>query len=70
VVYEMAVRRMLFSKFHVVISGTSLTGTLAGEQVDPERHDVAVEVKGATVTSLKVARSPDGEWIAQCVVDV
>lgn len=70
VIYEMAVRRMLFSKFHVVISGRSLTGTLGGEKVDAERHDVAVEVKGATMTALKVARGQDGEWIAQCVVDV
>jgi len=70
VVYEMAVRRMLFSKFRVVISGGSLTGSLGGEKVDRERHDLAVEVKGATVTALRVARGQDGEWIAQCVVDV
>jgi len=70
VVYEMAVRRMLFSKFRVVISGGSLTGSLGGEKVDRERHDLAVEVKGATVTALRVARAQDGEWIAQCVVDV
>ena len=69
VIYEMAVRRMLFSEFRVAISGTSLTGSLAGEQVDTRRHDVAVEIKGATVTALKVA-TQQGEWVAQCVVDV
>lgn len=70
VIYEMAVRGMLFSKFHVAVSGGSLTGTLAGERVDPERHHVAVEAKGATVTELKVFCDPNGQWVAQCIVDV
>jgi SHS2 domain-containing protein len=70
VIYEMAVRRMLFGKFQITLSGCSLTGTLAGEKVDPERHQLAVEAKGATVTALRVAREPGGAWSAQCVVDV
>jgi len=70
IIYEMAVRRMLFSKFRVTLAGCSLTGTLAGERVDPERHEVAVEPKGATVTALRVACEKDGQWLAQCVVDV
>lgn len=52
VIYEMAVQRMLFSKFRVEISDCTLTGSLAGEKVDAERHQVAVEAKGATVTSF------------------
>jgi SHS2 domain-containing protein len=70
VIYEMAVRGMVFSKFHVVMSDGSLRGTLAGESVDPERHGVAVEAKGATVTALKVSCDSNGRWIAQCIVDV
>lgn len=70
VIYEMAVRRMLFSKFQVTISGLSLTGILSGEAVDPERHEIAVEAKGATVTGLKVARDKGGPWVAECVIDV
>jgi SHS2 domain-containing protein len=70
VIYEMAVRRMLFSKFHVTISGLSLTGTLSGEAIDPERHEVAVEAKGATVTGLQVKQDADGLWVAECVIDV
>ena len=70
IIYEMAVRSMLFGSFHVSISGCSLSAHLAGETVDAERHQIAVEAKGATVTALRVARDPDGEWIAQCVVDV
>jgi SHS2 domain-containing protein len=61
---------MLFSKFRVVISGLFLTGTLSGEEVDPERHQLAIEAKGATVTALRVARDPDGQWVTECVVDV
>jgi tRNA nucleotidyltransferase (CCA-adding enzyme) len=70
VIYEMAVRTMLFKKFRVEISDHALTGTLVGEKVDAERHQVAVEAKGATVTSLRVERAPNGQWMAQCVVDV
>ena len=70
IIYEMAVRRMLFSKFRIALAGCSLTGTLAGEKVDPERHRVAVEAKGATVTALRVTCDQDGEWLAQCVIDV
>jgi SHS2 domain-containing protein len=70
IIYEMAVRRMVFSKFRIALAGYSLTGTLAGEKIDPERHRVAVEAKGATVTALRVERDQDGEWLAQCVVDV
>lgn len=70
VIYEMAVRMMLFRKFRVVTSECSLTGTLLGEKVDPERHRVAVEAKGATVTALRVHHEHDGRWLAQCVVDV
>jgi SHS2 domain-containing protein len=29
-----------------------------------------VEVKGATLTNLRVAQDADGMWIAECVVDV
>jgi SHS2 domain-containing protein len=70
VIYEMAVRRMLFSRFRIVLAGRSLTGTLAGEKVKPERHQVAVEAKGATVTALRVTCDQDGRWLAQCVIDV
>ena len=70
IIYEMAVRSMLFSKFHVVLSGCSLSGTLLGEKADPERHHAAVEAKGATVTALRVTQDHDGQWAAQCVIDV
>jgi SHS2 domain-containing protein len=69
-VYEMATRHMLFGRFRVGIDGPHLTGVAEGERVDTARHHPAVEVKGATLTQLQVARQPDGTWVAQCVVDV
>ena len=70
IIYEMAVRGMLFGRFAVRIEGTRLTGTLWGEPVDIERHAPACEPKGATYTALKVAADDDGIWSAACVVDV
>jgi SHS2 domain-containing protein len=61
---------MLFASYRVVLEGDSLTGRLVGETVDPERHELAVEAKGATVTDLKVVRDDEGRWLAQCIVDV
>ena len=69
-VYEMACRGMLFSRFDLRIEGDRLTGTAWGESVDVVRHRPAVEVKGATLTELRVGRDGEGNWIAQCVVDV
>jgi SHS2 domain-containing protein len=70
IIYEMAVRKMLFASFAARIDGTRLQGTLRGEPVDVRRHAPACEPKGATYTALKVARETDGLWSAACVVDV
>jgi SHS2 domain-containing protein len=66
----MAVRRMLFGRFHVEIDGARLHAQAFGETVDVQRHGPKVEVKGATYTSLRVAPTGDGGWLAQTVVDV
>jgi SHS2 domain-containing protein len=70
ITYEMATRNMLFSSYSVAFSGFSLIGVLLGEAIDSERHKPAVEVKGATVTDLKVECDRKGRWRAQCIVDV
>lgn len=69
-VYEMATRNMLFCRFAVSIDGAVLSAKAWGEPVDIERHRPAAEVKGVTYTALKVVRRDDGQWLAQCVVDV
>jgi len=71
VIYEMAVRNMLFGRFKVDIEGQwRLHGVLAGEPVDIARHGPAVEPKGATFTALRVCQEAPGRWVAACVIDV
>lgn len=68
-VYEMAVRHLLFGQFHVALDGGRLQAQARGEPASVARHHPAVEVKGATYTTLCVAPVPGG-WLAQTVVDV
>jgi SHS2 domain-containing protein len=70
VIYEMAVRQMVFARFEVSVEGQRLEGRAWGEAIDPGRHAPAVEPKGATMTCLTVEQTEDGRWIAQCIVDV
>ena len=70
VIYQMAVRHMLFGRYEVAIEGRRLAGRAWGEPVDRERHAPAVEPKGATFTALDVCQTASGGWSAQCVVDV
>jgi SHS2 domain-containing protein len=69
-IFEIATRSMLFSRFHVGIENGMLRAEAWGEPIDAARHEIAVEAKGATFTALDVAKRADGSWVAQCVVDV
>jgi tRNA nucleotidyltransferase (CCA-adding enzyme) len=69
-IYEMATRRMLFSRFEVRMKNLKLWAKAWGEPIDQGKHQPAVEVKGATLTEVAVRQGPDGMWSAQCVVDV
>lgn len=69
-IFEVATRAVLFARFEVRIDGHRLAARAWGESIDPGRHELAVEVKGATYTDLAVAPRPGGGWVAQCVVDV
>ena len=69
-VYEMATRHMLFNKFNIQIHDGHLTAKVCGETVNREKHQPAVEIKGATLTELQVKKDKEGLWCAQCVVDV
>ena len=68
-IFEMATRKLLFARFDVDIADHSLAARAWGEPVTKQQHQPAVEVKGATYTSLRVAQQ-EGAWLAQCVVDV
>lgn len=70
IIYEMAVRRMLFGRFEVRISGVRLSASIWGETISRTRHEPACEPKGATYTELNVSQDENGRWSARCVVDV
>jgi tRNA nucleotidyltransferase (CCA-adding enzyme) len=70
VIYEMAVRNMIFGAFKVTIDELRLHGTMWGEPVDQTKHLPACEPKGATYTALRVAQESDGTWSAACIIDV
>ncbi|MGZ4979191.1 MAG: archease, partial [Methylobacter sp.] len=59
-----------FSRYQVVIENGKLSATAFGEAVDRQKHQPAVEIKGATFTELRVCQQDDDAWIAQCVIDV
>lgn len=69
-IYEMSTQGALFSRFEVVIDDDTLSAIAYGEAVDRQKHQPAVEVKGATFTELRVYQQADSSWVAQCVVDV
>lgn len=68
--YEMATRKMLFSKFEVNITDNQLHARAWGEKMDVNKHSPAVEVKAATYADLKVEQGKNGNWVVQCIVDV
>ena len=70
IVFQMATRGMIFGCFTVACHGMHLDGEMAGERIDVDRHQPAVEVKAATMACLRVACDATGVWTAECVVDV
>ena len=60
---------MVFGRFDIDMDGSTVRAVAWGEPLLPERHQPAIEIKGATFTGLKVRKEGD-EWIAECVVDV
>ncbi len=69
-VREMAARSLIFGRFLVHIEDGRLRAKAWGETLDPERHRPAGRVKAASGGDLRVGRNADGQWFAQCVVEV
>jgi len=69
-IYEIATRGMLFSKFEVNIANNQLSAKAWGEKIDVKKHSPAVEVKAATYADLKIRQNKNGSWMVQCIVDV
>ena len=69
IIYEMDVRKMLFSRFDVQIKGANLSAKIWGEKINPNKHFPAVEPKAVTYNQLSV-KEENGKWTIQCVIDV
>lgn len=65
---------LVFASFDVEIgeeeAGFELRGSAWGEPLDPTRHEPGIEVKGISYLGLSVGREADGDWVAECVLDV
>jgi SHS2 domain-containing protein len=67
--YHFDADRMLFANFDVAVGADGLVATAWGEPLDPQRHDLAHEVKAITYHGLHLEQTPDG-WLAEVVVDI
>jgi len=70
IIFLISSEGMIFSRIEVDIKDSGLEARLLGEPIDPDRHDPAVEIKGASFNSLWVGQNKKGLWVARCVVDV
>ncbi|MDG3005589.1 archease [Paludisphaera mucosa] len=70
-IFRVETRHALYARFDVAVAadGRSLTGVIAGEPIDPDRHELDHEVKAATYHGLVVRREADG-WFAEIIVDI
>ena len=62
-------RRLLLSKFDVLVGPNGLQATTHGETVDERRHSLDHEVKAVTYHGLRVEQI-NGGWIAEVILDI
>lgn len=67
--YRFDAEHLLFSRFEVRVGADGLHGSAWGEPLDPQRHELAHEVKAITYHGLRVEETPDG-WLAEVIVDI
>ncbi len=67
--YTFGTKRVLFGEFAVTLDDRKLTAVARGEPIDPDRHELDMEVKAITYHGLKVERDADG-WLAEVIVDI
>jgi SHS2 domain-containing protein len=67
--YHFEVEHLLLSRFSVTIGADGLQGSGWGEPFDPQRHELAHEIKAITYHGLRVEQTPDG-WLAEVIVDI
>jgi SHS2 domain-containing protein len=59
------------SELHVEVEGSvcRLTGQACGERIDPDRHDLVVDVKAVTLHRYRVEQTAQG-WEAFVILDI
>ena len=72
--YRHTADRRLFCDFAVdaiaaTTEGLTLTATVRGEPIDPDRHVVHTEIKAITFHGLDVQQTDDG-WTVQVIYDL
>ena len=68
--YTYETRHLLFSEFDIEIVDSRLKATARGEPIDSARRELDHEVKAITYHGLKLEREPDGQWLAEVIVDI
>jgi protein archease len=70
IIYIHEVRKMVFSDVSLELTGgRKLRGRLFGEKIDPERHELELDVKAATYHNLKIQKVND-RFMAEIVFDI
>lgn len=60
---------MLFSKFKVKITGSELKAEIYGEKINPDKHDLKVDVKAVTLHLFKLEKTKEGVKV-RVVLDI
>jgi SHS2 domain-containing protein len=67
--YRFEVGHRIYGKFEVRLDSGGLQGTVWGEPVERDRHNLAHEVKAITYHELKFVHDDSG-WLAEVIVDI
>ncbi|HQR09062.1 MAG TPA: archease [Gemmatales bacterium] len=62
--------QLVLCQFAVRINHTLLEATVWGEPRDKARHQLDHEVKAITYHQLKLQQEPDGQWLAEVILDI
>lgn len=68
-IYIKDVESMVFNKFDLNVTNTSVTGTIYGEEIKPKKHILGSDVKAVTLHKFKVMKE-GMKWKAMVVLDI
>lgn len=62
--------QLILCQFDVRINNNVLDANVWGEPRDEVRHQLGHEVKAITYHQLKLEQEPDGQWLAEVILDI